>query len=117
MKVGNRVRFRTNNNWEGVIIEVTRSTVRVRWNETETTGTFTRKDAKLDLEVLPSELATKFPTGRRVELSPSTDQWMMGDRYGDVAKVDDERGLVHVKMDRSGRTLKCKPEHILDKQL
>jgi len=51
-----------------------------------------------------------FNVGMRVELHPATDQWMMGDRFGDVVKVG--RKLVHVKMDRSGRTLKAIPEHI-----
>ena len=59
------------------------------------------------------DLATKFPTGKRVELHPCTDQWMMGDRFGHVVRVKD--GLVHVKMDRSQKTLKCKPDHILEK--
>lgn len=61
----------------------------------------------------PDPLALKFPAGKRVELHPGTDQWMMGDRFGNVVRVKD--GLVHVKMDRSGKTLKCKPEHILEK--
>jgi hypothetical protein len=51
--------------------------------------------------------------GSRVQLHPGTDQWMMGDRFGEVRKVDTKTGLIHVKMDRSGKTLKCKPEHIL----
>jgi hypothetical protein len=42
--------------------------------------------------------------GKRVELHPATDAWMMGDRYGEVVKVGTK--YVHVKMDRSGRTLK-----------
>lgn len=36
--------------------------------------------------------------GARVELSPATDLWMMGARFGTVVKVG--RTLVHVKLDR-----------------
>lgn len=41
---------------------------------------------------------TEIHTGDRVELSPATDLWMMGARYGTVVKVG--RTLVHVKLDR-----------------
>ena len=51
-----------------------------------------------------------FNVGHRVELHPATDRWMMGDRFGNVVKVG--RKLVHVKMDRSGKTLKVSPECI-----
>ena len=51
-----------------------------------------------------------FQAGMRVELHPATDAWMMGDRYGDVVKVG--RKLVHVQMDRSGRTRKVHPRNI-----
>lgn len=60
-------------------------------------------------------LTERFPTGKRIELSPSTDQWMMGAQYGDVRKVDEKTGLIHVKMDKLKKILKCKPEHILEK--
>ena len=48
-----------------------------------------------------------FWQGRRVELHPATDAWMMGDRYGEV--VDVGRKYLWVKMDRSGKTRKCLP--------
>lgn len=51
-----------------------------------------------------------FTPGMRVELHPATDAWMMGDRYGDVVLVG--RKLVHVKMDRSGKTRKVHPRNI-----
>jgi hypothetical protein len=51
-----------------------------------------------------------FNVGMRVELHPSTDQWMMGDRFGDVVQVGRKR--VYVKMDRSGRILRVLPQHI-----
>jgi hypothetical protein len=48
--------------------------------------------------------------GSRVELHPATDAWMAGDRFGCIVRCG--RRLVHVKMDRSGRTLKVAPRHI-----
>jgi hypothetical protein len=51
-----------------------------------------------------------FNVGMRVELHPATDAWMFGDRFGDVVKVG--RELVHVKMDRSGKTRKVHPRNI-----
>ena len=46
----------------------------------------------------------KFKVGERVELHPGTDRWMMGDRYGEVAKIGTK--FVSVKLDKSGKTLK-----------
>lgn len=51
-----------------------------------------------------------FAEDQRVELSPGTDQWMMGDRCGTVVRLKD--GSVRVKMDVSGKVLSVKPEHI-----
>ena len=42
--------------------------------------------------------------GKRVELHPGMDAWMQGDRYGVIVRVG--RKFYHVKMDRSGRTLR-----------
>jgi len=51
-----------------------------------------------------------FPkAGRRVEMHPCTDWWMMGDRFGTVTKVDHEAKILHVKLGRSGKTIKVKP--------
>lgn len=47
----------------------------------------------------------------RVELSPSTDAWMAGDRFGEVVKVGST--YVHVRMDRSGRT-RMVPPNLVD---
>jgi hypothetical protein len=47
------------------------------------------------------------PTGARVELSPATDAWMMGDRFGTVTAHG--RKYISVRMDRSGRTRKLTP--------
>lgn len=64
---------------------------------------------------------TEFAKGDRVELHPATDAWMMGDRYGTVVRVGPyvEESLapgqtivVRVRMDRSGRMLKCHPDYL-----
>jgi hypothetical protein len=52
-----------------------------------------------------------FKVNDRVETHPSTNAWIFGDRYGDVVKVG--RKYVHVKMDRSGRTLRFIPDRIM----
>lgn len=54
---------------------------------------------------------SSFRKGDRVESHPATDAWIFGDRYGSVVVVG--RKYVHVKMDRSGRTLKFSPELLL----
>lgn len=46
--------------------------------------------------------------GKRVEIHPATDAWIMGDRYGTVIKTG--RKYLHVKMDRSGKVRKVTPE-------
>lgn len=62
--------------------------------------------------------------GRRVELHPSTDQWMRGDRYGEIVRTtistanrldprDSAHVFVTVRLDRSGRTLRFHESHIL----
>jgi hypothetical protein len=55
--------------------------------------------------------ASDFRVGQRVQLHPGTDRWMRGDRYGDVARVG--RKHVHVKMDRSGQTVRVHPRNLL----
>lgn len=49
-------------------------------------------------------ISNDYPVGRRVEIHPALDAWMAGDRYGEIVRVTTKR--VHVRMDRSGRTLK-----------
>ena len=46
--------------------------------------------------------------GRRVELSPSTDAWMRGDRYGTVEKIG--RKYYHIRLDKSRRVLRLLAE-------
>jgi len=51
----------------------------------------------------------------RVQIPAYTDRWMMGDRYGDVVKVTWSKvphngkpkvEIAHVKLDRSGKTMR-----------
>ncbi len=59
--------------------------------------------------------AARSPTsevrGKRVQLHPGTDQWMMGDRYGTVTRVNKD-GTLQVKMDRSGKSLRVRRDHV-----
>ena len=57
-----------------------------------------------------------YNVGKRVELSPATDQWMMGDKFGEVVRVKcssqtanefGEITLAKIKLDKSGKTIKC----------
>ena len=43
--------------------------------------------------------------GTRVQLSPATDWWMRGARYGEIVKIG-KSGMVHVKLDATGRTIR-----------
>lgn len=53
-----------------------------------------------------------YKVGERVQTHPATDAWISGDRYGNVTKVG--RKYVHVKLDRSGRTLMFAPRNLID---
>ena len=55
-------------------------------------------------------LSTIYHVGDRIELHPATDRWMSGDRYGAIVKVT--RKLVHILLDKSGRTAKMHPSNI-----
>ena len=54
-----------------------------------------------------------YMKGDRVQLHPSTDHWMRGDRYGDVVRVTSTK--ITVKLDKSGKTVSLLPEKILEK--
>lgn len=49
--------------------------------------------------------------GDRVELHPTTNRWMRGDRFGEVTKIgrDDK---ITVKLDKSGLTQTFHPQNI-----
>ena len=48
--------------------------------------------------------------GKRVQIHPGTDAWMMGDRYGTV--VGSTKKLLKIKLDKSGRTIRHDPDDI-----
>lgn len=51
-----------------------------------------------------------FKVGDRVELHPATDDWMRGDRYGEVVKLGVH--TIKVTLDKSGKTRRIFPEDI-----
>ncbi len=68
--------------------------------------------------------ATDSRIGKRVELHPATDRWMMGDCYGEIVGIgkharsfidpqDSRNGVVfRVKMDKSGKVLRVSEANI-----
>jgi len=46
--------------------------------------------------------------GKRVEISPATDSWMRGDRFGAIVNTTRNKGKTyfHVKLDKSNKTIK-----------
>lgn len=67
-------------------------------------GAIARGEAEAIMEI------PALTIGQRVELHPVTDAWMMGDRFGEVVKVG--RSLVHVRMDKSGKVRRLRPENV-----
>jgi hypothetical protein len=47
--------------------------------------------------------------GKRVQMHPATDQWMMGDRYGEIVGYIQASGFYKVKLDKSGRIYRVSP--------
>lgn len=53
----------------------------------------------------PSDVKPHYlAPGVRVELSPATDRWMRGDRFGTVEKHG--RKWIHLRMDTSGQLVR-----------
>jgi len=52
----------------------------------------------------------KSIVGKKVQLHPGTDRWMMGDRFGEITKVGRIYYTVH--MDVSGKNIRVQPENI-----
>jgi hypothetical protein len=57
----------------------------------------------------PSEF---FQVGRNVQLHPATDRWMMGDKFGQITKVEPDK--VRVRLDVSQKSLWFKRDDILN---
>ena len=49
--------------------------------------------------------------GARIELHPSLDRWMRGDRFGTIVIVLED-GRADVKMDKSGQTTRVSPANM-----
>ena len=61
---------------------------------------------------------TDAPIGRRVQLHPGTDQWMMGDRYGTVVKAlvaeeGKEQPVYRIKLDKSKQHIRVHPKDFI----
>ena len=70
------------------------------------------EDLAVDDDEFEGNPVTGYEVGDRVQLHPATDAWMRGDRYGEVVKIG--RDKIHVKLDKSGRTLKLTPRDIVE---
>ncbi len=54
-----------------------------------------------------------FVMHQSVEIHPCNDRWMMGDRFGEVTKIDTKLGLVRIKLNRSGKSFNFLPRNVL----
>ena len=59
-------------------------------------------------------MASDYRIGMRAELSPATDSWMRGDRYGDIVSVStrEDGDILRIHMDKSGKTLRVAERNI-----
>jgi hypothetical protein len=64
-----------------------------------------RKSVKNGVSHTYGETVADFRRGTRVELRPSMDRWMFGDKYGDVTQISRKSGRVRVNLDRSGDSI------------
>jgi hypothetical protein len=62
----------------------------------------------MDIEWARRHLEAGLPL--RAESHPATDAWLSGDRYGEVTAVG--RTKIHVRMDRSGRVRRFRPDDL-----
>lgn len=66
-----------------------------------------------DPSVLPGQMNMFLAVrkvGERVELAPHLDLWAAGDRFGTIESIG--RFYLHVRMDKSGRTVRVVPENV-----
>ena len=50
--------------------------------------------------------------GQRIEMNPATDEWMSGDRYGEVVDINQETGKIRVRLDKSLRDIYMHPREV-----
>jgi hypothetical protein len=67
-----------------------------------------RRQEEIVRKAVQREASHGHRVGDRVQIYPGTG----GDAFGDIVKVGTKH--IHVKMDRSGRTLKVHPNNIVD---
>ena len=50
----------------------------------------------------------KSVIGMRVEMPAYSDRWMMGDRYGEIVRINTKRNtsFCHVRLDKSGKVVR-----------
>lgn len=56
-------------------------------------------------------------TQRRVEIHPALDEWMAGDRFGEIVgevRRGRNRGAFKVRLDKSGRTVTLRDDDIYE---
>lgn len=56
------------------------------------------------------ESVSDFRIGDRIELHPATDQWMRGERFGEVIRIG--RKYVRVRMNATGRAYRALPMNL-----
>lgn len=67
------------------------------------------------METLTVHQLSDMYVGRRVQLSPHLDEWIMGDRYGVITRFASTGSgqVAFVKLDKSRRTLRLPAEDVL----
>ena len=55
--------------------------------------------------------APLYSVGERVQLHPATDDWMRGDKFGEITKMGTH--FVLVKLDKSGRIKRYGPKDLI----
>ena len=84
----------------------------VQWAcQTGVHNTHKRWHAAASCAYLADHGFTTRSIGKRVELHPATDAWMMGDRFGTVEAIGNR--FVSVRMDRTGKLRKLRPNYVL----
>lgn len=53
----------------------------------------------------PKDYGENLAEGYQVEICPSNDLWMMGDRFGVISKIDLDNDTAKVKMRITGKTV------------
>ena len=60
----------------------------------------------MQAETVNRNIQIAYWVGKRVEIHPGTDRWMMGDRYGEVSGLSANALNVRVKLDKSGKSIR-----------